>query len=294
MRLNVASLRPAGQGGAARRVRAPGAHVVRRLGAAPPVPAAVRSAASAARRVCGDGRRLRRGPARLARAGAALRRRAPAGAPPVSRRAIRWSRASAGWRECRRRAPWPTGSGSSRQETLAPLVQLNHDLVTDAIARLQLPRLTIDVDGTVVRTGGDRRLGLPRVQSASSEGPQLLPPARACGPDGHILRLKNRPGNVHDSKQAAAFLREVIDGLRGRFGRRLPLEFRMDAAFFQRDVLRLLAGARLPLRDQGRLLELAAAQATRGRARALAARRSRASPASTTTWTSRSGTCGSA
>ncbi len=40
------------------------------------------------------------------------------------------------------------------QATLAPLVQLNHDLVTDAIARLQLPPLTIDVDGTVVRAGG--------------------------------------------------------------------------------------------------------------------------------------------
>jgi hypothetical protein len=37
--------------------------------------------------------------------------------------------------------------------TLAPLVQFNHDLVTDAIARLQLPRLRIDVDGTVIRTG---------------------------------------------------------------------------------------------------------------------------------------------
>ncbi len=57
---------------------------------------------------------------------------------------------------------------------------------------------------------------------------------------GHILRLKNRPGNVHDSNQAGTFLREVIDGLRQPFGRRLPLEFRTDAAFFQRDVLRLL------------------------------------------------------
>src|SRR4029434_8805143 len=37
--------------------------------------------------------------------------------------------------------------------TLAPLVQLNHDLVIDAVTRLALPRLTIDVDGTVVRTG---------------------------------------------------------------------------------------------------------------------------------------------
>jgi len=39
------------------------------------------------------------------------------------------------------------------QTTLAPLVQLNHDLVIDAVTRLALPRLTIDVDGTVVRTG---------------------------------------------------------------------------------------------------------------------------------------------
>src|SRR3989449_2033961 len=39
------------------------------------------------------------------------------------------------------------------QTTLAPLVQLNHDLVIDAVKRLALPRLTIDIDGTVVRTG---------------------------------------------------------------------------------------------------------------------------------------------
>jgi hypothetical protein len=39
------------------------------------------------------------------------------------------------------------------QATLAPLVQLNHDLVVEAVQRLALPRLTIDVDGTVVRTG---------------------------------------------------------------------------------------------------------------------------------------------
>src|SRR5262249_35864347 len=55
---------------------------------------------------------------------------------------------------------------------------------------------------------------------------------------GHILRVKNRPGNVHDSTQSAAFLRELIDRIRGRLGRRIPLEFRMDAAFFQPDVLR--------------------------------------------------------
>ena len=57
---------------------------------------------------------------------------------------------------------------------------------------------------------------------------------------GHILRLKNRPGNVHDSTQAVAFVRELIDSVRAGLGRTLPLEFRMDAAFFQREILRLL------------------------------------------------------
>src|SRR2546430_13151770 len=33
----------------------------------------------------------------------------------------------------------------------------------------------------------------------------------------------------------------MIDRVRARLGHALPLEFRMDAAFFQRDVLRLLA-----------------------------------------------------
>ena len=55
------------------------------------------------------------------------------------------------------------------------------------------------------------------------------------------LRLKNRPSNVHDSKQAVPFLRDIIDDLRARFGRRVTLEFRMDAAFFQRGILQLLA-----------------------------------------------------
>ena len=38
-------------------------------------------------------------------------------------------------------------------ETLAPLVALTRDLVTEALARLNLPRVTIDVDGSVIRTG---------------------------------------------------------------------------------------------------------------------------------------------
>jgi Transposase DDE domain group 1 len=127
------------------------------------------------------------------------------------------------------------------QVTVAPLVQLNHELVIDAVKRLALPRLTIDVDGTVVRTGATVGWAVRGFNPHHRKDPSYYPLLAHLAQTGHILRVKNRPGNVHDSKQAIAFLRDVIDGLRAACGRRLPLEFRMDAAFCQRAVFRLLA-----------------------------------------------------
>jgi hypothetical protein len=44
------------------------------------------------------------------------------------------------------------------------------------------------------------------------------------------------------ARGAEAFVRQLIAELRARFGRALLLEFRMDAAFFQRNLLKLLTG----------------------------------------------------
>jgi len=94
---------------------------------------------------------------------------------------------------------------------------------------LQLPRLTIDVDGTVARTGATVAWAFRGFNPHHRKDPSYYPLLAHLAQTSHILRCKNRPGKVHDSKQAAAFLREVVEGLRGRFGRRVPLEFRMDA-----------------------------------------------------------------
>src|SRR6059036_1202713 len=125
--------------------------------------------------------------------------------------------------------------------TLRPLIQLNQELVLESLARLDVPRLTLDVDGTVVRTGATVAWAFRGFNPHHRKDPSYYPLLAHLAQTGHILRCKNRPGNIHDSKQAAAFLRDVINGLRARFGRRLPLEFRMDAAFCQPAVLRLLA-----------------------------------------------------
>src|SRR4030095_11816506 len=114
-------------------------------------------------------------------------------------------------------------------------VCLSQDLVLDTLARLDVPRLTLDVDGTVVRTGATVAWAFRGFNPHHRKDRSYYPLLAHVAQTGHILRVKNRPGNVHDSKQSAAFLRELIDGVRRRLGRRLPLEFRMDAAFFQPD-----------------------------------------------------------
>jgi hypothetical protein len=127
------------------------------------------------------------------------------------------------------------------QEALQALITLNSALLYEQLERLNLPRLTIDVDGTVVRTGNTVAWAFRGYNPHFKKDPSYYPLLAHLAQTGHILRLKNRPGNVHDSRGAVRFLRELIHELRDRFGRRLPLEFRMDAAFFQEEILTLLA-----------------------------------------------------
>lgn len=127
------------------------------------------------------------------------------------------------------------------QEALQALVTLNSALLYEQIEQLSLSRLTIDVDGTVVRTGGAVAWAFRGFNPHQRKDPSYYPLLAHLAQTGHILRLRNRPGNVHDSRGAVTFVRDLVRELRGRFGRALPLEFRMDAAFFQQEILALLA-----------------------------------------------------
>lgn len=117
---------------------------------------------------------------------------------------------------------------------------LNRDLICEQIERLGLRRLTIDVDGTVIQTGSTVAWAQRGFNPHHRKNPSYYPLLAHLAQTGQILRLRNRPGNVHDSKGAVEFLRTLITELRERFGRSRVLEFRMDAAFFQREILRLL------------------------------------------------------
>lgn len=127
------------------------------------------------------------------------------------------------------------------QTSLRALMRLNSELLYEQIAKLGLRRLTIDLDGTVIRTGGQVAWAARGFNPHHPKDPSYYPLLAHLAQTGQILRLKNRPGNVHDSKGAERFARELVGELRARLGRALTLEFRMDAAFFQQTLLKLFA-----------------------------------------------------
>ena len=128
------------------------------------------------------------------------------------------------------------------RHSVRALQRLSAELLYEQIEKLALRRLTIDVDGTVIRTGAQVAWAQRGFNPHHPKDPSYYPLLAHLAQTGQILKLKNRPGNVHDSKGADGFLRQLIGELRERFGRALKLEFRMDAAFFQHKIIRLLEG----------------------------------------------------
>jgi Transposase DDE domain group 1 len=127
------------------------------------------------------------------------------------------------------------------QTSRRALARLNSELLYDQIEQLKLRRLTIDLDGTVIHAGDKVAWAMRGFNPHHRQDPSYYPRLAHLAQTGQILRLKNRPGNVPDSKGAETFVRELIGEMRARLGRALTLEFRMDAALFQQKLLKLCA-----------------------------------------------------
>ncbi len=130
---------------------------------------------------------------------------------------------------------------SFTRRSVAALARLNLGLVLDQIAALGLRRATIDLDGTVLRTGLQVAWARRGYNPHHPKDPSYYPLLAHLAQTGQFLRVKNRPGNVNDSHGAVGVIREIVAELRGRFGRKLVIEFRCDAAFFQAEILHLLS-----------------------------------------------------
>jgi len=75
------------------------------------------------------------------------------------------------------------------QEALQALITLNRDLLYEPLERLDLPRLTIDLDGTVVRTGNTVAWAFRGYNPHFKKDPSYYPLLAHLAETGHMLRL---------------------------------------------------------------------------------------------------------
>jgi hypothetical protein len=126
--------------------------------------------------------------------------------------------------------------------TVGRLQDLNAGVIARVLPALGLGTITIDVDGVVVSTGLQVERAFRGFNPHHRKVPSYYPILAHVAETTHILRVKNRSGNVHDGKASLPFLRELWDQLVTTLGGQRRIRFRMDAAFFREDVLRWLRG----------------------------------------------------
>jgi DDE family transposase len=142
---------------------------------------------------------------------------------------------------------WPSVRTVSRwlkrftMKTVERLAALNAAVIAQILPRLRLRTLTVDVDGVVVSTGLQVERAERGYNPHRRKVPSYYPITAHLAETTHVLRVRNRSGNVHDSRGAVAFLRELWGQLASFGVPSSQIRFRMDGAFFQQDVLRWLA-----------------------------------------------------
>lgn len=142
---------------------------------------------------------------------------------------------------------WPTSRTVSRwlkrftMKSVEHLMALNGGVIAQILPRLELRSLTIDVDGTVVSTGLQVERAERGYNPHRRKVPSYYPIMAHLAETTHVLRVRNRSGNVHDGKASLRFLRELWRQLAEFSMPSGQIRFRMDGAFFREDVLRWLA-----------------------------------------------------
>lgn len=132
--------------------------------------------------------------------------------------------------------------GQFTESMVDHLRALNAEVVALVVNRLPIGALTLDVDGTVISTGLTVERAFRGYNPHHRKVPSYYPISAYLAETGHVLRVKNRSGNVHDGKASLLFLRDLLGQVRTTLGLGRRLRFRMDGAFFNDAVFRLLEG----------------------------------------------------
>jgi hypothetical protein len=128
---------------------------------------------------------------------------------------------------------------SADARSIAKLRALSRQLVLDRLQHVRPARLTADFDGSVLstqRAAEGSAVGFNKVQKGARS---YYPLFCTIAQTGQVFDFAHRPGNVHDSREAQAFMTTCVDALRAALPG-VQLEVRLDSAFFSEALLAYL------------------------------------------------------
>jgi hypothetical protein len=112
-------------------------------------------------------------------------------------------------------------------------------VVLERLGSLGLARVTVDFDGSVLSTGRHAEGTAVGFNKQKKGRRSYYPLFATIAQSGQVLDVHHRPGNVHDSNGARAFMQGCLGAVSGV----LPssqLETRMDSAFFSEEIIEAL------------------------------------------------------
>lgn len=129
-------------------------------------------------------------------------------------------------------------------EGIEKVRDLSTSIVLEGLKREALYRLTFDFDGSVQSTKGHREGSAVGYNKTKKGARSYYPLFCTVSQTGQFFDLLHRPGNVHDSNGADAFIKECF----GKARAALPgtvFESRMDSAFFSQTTINTLNSSRV-------------------------------------------------
>lgn len=116
---------------------------------------------------------------------------------------------------------------------------LSCSLVVEGLKREQLPRLTLDFDGSVLTTKAHAEGTAIGFNKRRKGGRSYYPLFCTAAQTGQFFDVHHRPGNVHDSNGASEFIMDCFDKAQTELNN-TTFESRIDSAFFNKKVVSVL------------------------------------------------------
>ncbi len=132
--------------------------------------------------------------------------------------------------------------GQADARSVAKVGALSRHLVRDRLHQLELPRLTLDFDGSVIHTSRHAEGSAVGYCKAKKGARSYYPLFCTVAQTGQVFAVLHRAGNVHDSRGAQAFATACLAQARA-IRPDAQLEVRLDSAFFSEAMVTTLEDA---------------------------------------------------